>query len=168
MLKKCLLAFLAFGTAFGAYAGSVFTDGETCGGCRMIVKNYPGPKGVAEFADGTRKTYCSTRCFACNMARIKADPIASAAVKRLWVQETSAINWKLPHAGKDNLIDARGAWYVYGSSKKATMGRSLAPFADKAEAQAFAREFGGTVHTFDELTTEFLGCKKRKTQPSSR
>ena len=168
MLKKLSIALLSTCMMGAAFAGSAFSDGQMCGGCRMIVKNYPGPKGVIVKTDGKTLTYCSTRCFACNVARMKSDSMQATDIQSVLVQDASLIDWNQPHATQDHLIDARTAWFVYGSSKTAVMGRSLAPFADKAKAQAFARQFGGTIHTYEELTPQLLGCKKRASPPSAR
>lgn len=160
-MKKLLLATLAALATGSVFAQSVFVDNEICGGCRMIVKNYPGPKGVIVFEDGSDKTYCSSKCFACNVLRMKAEPNGMKNVKAVLVQDTAKIVWEQPHSGADELVDASKAWYVYGSSKRATMGRSLAPFADKAQAEAFVKEFGGALYTFDELTPELINCRKK-------
>jgi copper chaperone NosL len=49
------------------------------------------------------------------------------------------------------LIEAKKATYVVGSKKKGTMSKiSKYAFTTKAEAEKFAKEFGGTVMSFDE------------------
>ncbi len=46
-------------------------------------------------------------------------------------------------------IDVIKAWYVFGSSKPGTMSMtSKYAFGNKADAEKFAKEFGGKVMTF--------------------
>lgn len=73
-------------------------------------------------------------------------------------------DWEHPDA---TFIDAKTAWYVQGSSRKATMGKSLASFSTEEAAVAFRKEFGGTLYRWNDLTKEILGCKvpKKPTVP---
>lgn len=48
-------------------------------------------------------------------------------------------------------IDAKRAFYVQGSKVRGPMGDGLPAFADKPAAEAFAKESGGNVTTFDTL-----------------
>ncbi len=54
-------------------------------------------------------------------------------------------------------IDAREAWFVIGSEKKGAMGgKTLASFAQQADAEVFISEFGGKLYRFDDITIDVL------------
>jgi copper chaperone NosL len=62
--------------------------------------------------------------------------------------------WDAPNDGY--FIDARQAWYVVGSSKMGAMGKTLASFSAKTDADACATEFGGSVIDFDTVNYQSL------------
>ncbi|SFV63829.1 hypothetical protein MNB_SV-3-511 [hydrothermal vent metagenome] len=81
---------------------------------------------------GKIKQYCSLHCLAEAMAQ-------GEKVTNIQVVDTTTLKF----------IDAQKASYVVGSSKAATMSKvSKYAFADKADAQAFAKKFGGKVMPF--------------------
>jgi hypothetical protein len=84
---------------------------------------------------GKTEQYCSIHCLATAMK--KAPRVSNIKV----VDNTSL-----------KFIDAESAWYVFGSDKPGTMSStSKYGFAKKADAQAFAKKFGGEVKTFDDV-----------------
>lgn len=142
--------------AVGISAAPVLTDQDRCASCGMWITKYPGSKGALELVGGTVQKFCSARGSVCGMLDALR---AGRRVKVLWMHETSANDWKKPAA--DTMIDVRDAWFVYGSSMKAVMGPSLAPFADEKAAREFQKAYGGTIYRLGELTAEVLGCKAR-------
>lgn len=156
--KACLAACLC-AAAFSVSSAPVpYTDADQCSGCEMWITKYPGTKGQIELADGTILKFCSTRCMTCNLRRMEAE--GKHDIAHVWVHDAGKVDWKKPDDAIQ--IEARNAWFVVGSSQKATMGSSLAPFADKNEALAFQAKFGGTLQTFDDLNRDFLKCRKPK------
>ena len=54
------------------------------------------------------------------------------------------------------MIDARNAYFVHGSSRHGSMGPTLATFSTDTDAQAFAREHGGKVLRFADITADMV------------
>ena len=143
--------------AGAATNGSVaLTEKDQCASCGMWIQRYPGPKGEIVFEDGSNLKYCSARGMACEY--LKLDSAAQAKVKGLFAHNTQGNDWKKPDDAL--FIDAKTAWYVYGSSMKAVMGPSLAPFAQRRAAEQFQKQYGGKLYRFEDLTKEILGCKQ--------
>ena len=142
-------AVLAFA---GATAASVISDTDQCASCAMVIKKYPGPKGLIVLKDKTVQKFCSARGTACGYA----EAMKKTGVVHVFMHDAGAVDWKNPDDSK--LIDATKAWFVYGSKVKAVMGPSLAPFATREAAEAFQKKNGGKLMRFEELTPEALGC----------
>ncbi len=124
---------------------------DECHLCGMMITEFPGPKGeVYRKEDSSVKKFCSTR----DMLSYYLDPENKRNVSQLFVHDMSKMPW-----GKINdsyFIDAKKAWFVVGSSKMGAMGKTLASFSKKDDAQAFAKEFGGKVLAFKQITLENL------------
>ncbi len=85
--------------------------------------------------DGHTKQYCSIHC------AVMVKDLKKMDLKDIKVVDTKSLKF----------VDAKTAHYVIGSSKKGTMTMvSKYAFADKAAADAFAKENGGTVAGFKE------------------
>ncbi len=129
---------------------------DECHLCGMLITNFSGPKaelfrkGVTQ-ADGAQvKKFCSTR----DMFSFFLDPENKRNVTTIWVHDMSKTPWGAP---KDEyFIDAHQAWYVVGSKKTGAMGKTLASFSIKSDADAFAAEFGGNVIDFNSVTYQSL------------
>ena len=121
----------------------------------MWITKWPGPKAEIVMKSGNVYKFCSVKCMSCTIQRLGEN----ADMAGIWVNDAGATDWEHPEA---KFIDAKTAWYVQGSSRKATMGKSVAPFATKEAALAFQKEFGGTLYRWDDFTKEILGCKVPK------
>jgi copper chaperone NosL len=116
--------------------------------CQMLLIEHPGPKGqihldgVAEpiFFSQARDTIAYLRM-----------PEQSYPVLATYVSDMGAAeSWDQP--GRDNWIPAAEAFYVVGSSRVGGMGAPEAvPFGERAAADAFARDYGGSVLRLDEI-----------------
>lgn len=158
-LQKTSLA-----TAFALLAGLSFslqaeplsyTEKETCSGCGMVVSAWPGPKAQVRKEGTATTTFCSVRCMLCNtLDRLDLEELA------IRVHDAARVDWE--HPGEGVSIDAKKAWFVVGSRRRATMGASIAPFATKDEARLFQETWGGTLMAYDDLTRERLKCPKKK------
>jgi nitrous oxide reductase accessory protein NosL len=85
--------------------------------------------------DGHTKQYCSIHC------AVMVKDLKKMDLKDIKVVDTNSLKF----------IDAETAHYVIGSNKKGTMTMvSKYAFADKSEAEAFAKENGGRVAGFKE------------------
>jgi copper chaperone NosL len=61
-----------------------------------------------------------------------------------------AKSWEQP--GRDNWILAANAYYVVGSSRVGGMGApEMVPFGKREAADAFVREYGGSIRRLDEI-----------------
>lgn len=129
---------------------------DECHLCGMLISNFSGPKaelfrkGITQ-ADGDQvKKFCSTR----DMFSFYLDPENKRNVTTILVHDMSKAPWDAPNDGY--FIDARQAWYVVGSSKMGAMGKTLASFSAKTDADAFATEFGGSVIDFSAVSYQSL------------
>lgn len=124
---------------------------DECHLCGMIIEGFAGPKGALNHkTDDVVRKFCSTQ----DMFTYYLDPENKRNVASLLVHDMSQVPWDSP---KDELfIDAKNAWYVFGSSKKGAMGSTLASFAEKTVAVEFAAQYGGELLTFEQITLEKL------------
>jgi copper chaperone NosL len=126
-------------------------DHDRCHLCGMMITKYPGPKGQVILNDGeTRPRFCSSR----DMFNYVLQPENGRRTLALFVHDMGATNWETPDDSA--FIDAKSAFYVYGTSKKAVMGPAVAPFASREAAEKFAADFGGRVLGFDDISLELL------------
>ncbi len=124
---------------------------DECHLCGMIISNYPGPKGetYSKSSDSVNK-FCSTR----DLFSFVLQPENTRQVKEIYVHDTCKTPWQRPE--DEYFIDAREAWYVIGSEKTGAMGKTLASFGKKADAEVFIGEFGGKLYSFEEITIDVL------------
>ena len=124
---------------------------DECHLCGMIISNYPGPKGETyNKSSDTVNKFCSTR----DLFSFVLQPENTRQVKEIYVHDMSKTPWQRPE--DEYFIDAREAWYVIGSEKKGAMGKTLASFGQKADAEVFIKEFGGKLYSFEEITIDVL------------
>lgn len=158
-MKHAIMAALAAFAVAGAAqaAGDLgtkpITDKDQCHACDMWITKYPGPKGEIVMKNGNVYKFCASKCMLCTLQRLgENDQIAG-----IYVHDVSKTDWEKP--SDDAFIDAKKAWFVGGSSRKATMGKSFAPLPTKKLAVEFQKKYGGEIYTYDQLTKEILGCK---------
>ena len=60
------------------------------------------------------------------------------------------------HTAADTFGDAREMTYVVESGVAGGMGRDLLPFSERADADSFVDEHGGSTVQFDDVTSEWL------------
>ncbi len=125
---------------------------DECHLCGMLITRFDGPKGELfrkEQGDNTFK-FCSTR----DMFSYYLDPENQRNVAQMFVHDMSKMPWGT--INDDHFIDAKTAWYVSGSEKTGAMGKTLASFSQQTDAQAFAKEFGGKVIAFKDISLDIL------------
>lgn len=127
-------------------------DSDECHLCGMLIKHFDGPKGEAFRKEQGSKVFkfCSTR----DLFSYYLDPENKRNVSQMMVHDMSKMPWG--SINDEHFIDAKTAWYVSGSSQKGAMGSTLASFSKEADAKAFAKEFGGNVLHFNDITIEVL------------
>lgn len=124
---------------------------DECHLCGMLISRFDGPKGqlfrqgVSEDESNTVKKFCSTR----DMFSFYLDPEHQRNVTTMLVHDMSKMPWHQPNG--DYFIDARQAWFVINSRQNGAMGKTLASFSTKTDAQAFSEEFGGEVIAFEQI-----------------
>jgi copper chaperone NosL len=116
----------------------------------MLLADYPGPKAQIHYADRPEPDFF---CDTVEMFAIFLKPEQVRPVRALLVQDMGKADWAEP---RGNWIDAKSAWYVHGSSRHGSMGPTIASFALEADAQRFAREHGGKVLAFADVTPDMV------------
>lgn len=119
--------------------------GTSCSLDGMLLADYPGPKAQIHFAGQNEPEFF---CDTVEMFNIYLNPEQVRAVRGLFVQDMGKADWNEP---RDHWIDARQAFYVHGSSQRGSMGPTIASFADRADAEKFAAQYGGKVYAFAEI-----------------
>lgn len=125
--------------------------GDECHVCGMLITRFPGPKGEAfvQRREAPLK-FCSTR----DLFIWLRQPESAAIVEAVYVHDMGQAAWDSP--GLEHLIPAGSAWYVVGSRQRGAMGPTLASFADRTAADAFAKAHGGRVLGYDAVDLEML------------
>lgn len=126
-----------------------FEGGDECHLCGMLIANFEGPKGQAYF-DKKPVKFCSTK----DLMAYYLDEENTHRVEEIFVHDMAQSHWDKPNDA--HLINARKAWFVAGSSKNGAMGPTLATFKSQVAAEFFAKEFGGQVLAFDQITQAVL------------
>lgn len=149
-----LLALLALLAGCGAgrtpvpTAAAVHAD-DACAVCGMYLGDAPGPRGQAWIEGRPRPViFDSVRDF----FAWTLQPDHQIGVQALFVQDTARIDWQHPAGEGTTFIDARRAFYVAWQPLPGSMGPTFAPFPTRAAAEAFARQHGGAVLAFGEVT----------------
>ena len=127
---------------------------DECHLCGMLITRFDGPKGEIfrkETGDQVFK-FCSTR----DMFSYYLDPENKRNVAQMLVHDMSKMPWGSDSINDKYFIDAKTAWYVTGSEKTGAMGETLASFSQQSDAQAFAKEFGGKVISFADISYDAL------------
>jgi len=110
--------------------------GPSCKYCGMDRAKFAPSRMVVEFDDGTKLHACSLHCTAVDLAtQIDRAPVAI----------------QVADVGTQALVDAEKAVWVVGGNKPGVMTkRGKWAFAEKGAAEAFVKENGGTIVSFDD------------------
>jgi copper chaperone NosL len=122
--------------------------------CQMNLTEHPGPKAQVHLAGMPAPLFFSQVRDAIAYQRM---PEQSHAITAIYVNDMAvAPSWEAP--GIDNWLLAADAVFVVGSDAEGGMAApELVPFGDRAAAEAFAAERGGTILTLAEIPdTEVL------------
>ena len=124
---------------------------DECHLCGMIIVNFPGPKGETYTKTSTKvQKFCSTL----DLFSFLLDPEYQYQIKDVYVHDMGETPWQSPQDSE--FIDGRTAWYVVGSSQLGSMGKTLASFAIKRDAEKFKQKYGGKIYTFDDINMTML------------
>lgn len=125
------------------------TAGTSCTLDGMTLADFPGPKGQIHYARGNPDYFCDTM----EMFSIYLQPEQKKRITGIFTQDMAKTDWEKPQG---NWIDAKQAFYIFGSKKTGSMGPTLAAFARQQDAEKFAQEFGGQVLSFDQVTSDMV------------
>jgi len=129
------------------------TAGTSCELDGMLLADYPGPKAQIHYADAEHPA------FFCDTVELFNTLLAGEqvrAVRAVHVQDMGKADWNEP---KGHWIDAKTASYVLGSKREGSMGPTIASFATRADAENFAREYGGRVLGFGDVTLDMVDLR---------
>jgi copper chaperone NosL len=116
----------------------------------MLLADYPGPKAQVHFAGQDKPS------FFCDTVELFATLLAGEqvrAARAVYVQDMGQADWNAPQG---HWIDARSAVFVVGGKRHGSMGPTIGSFAQEADAQKFAAEYGGKVLRFAEITSAMV------------
>lgn len=149
LILLAIITFMSFGCSKKDEAtGPIEIDRSTsCSLDGMILMDYPGPKAQIHYDSGEPDFFCDTM----EMFSIYLRPEQKKRVAGIYTQDMGKTPWDKPTG---NWIDAKSAYYVYGSKKLGAMGPTIAAFARSEDAEAFAKEFGGKVLRFEQVTLD--------------
>lgn len=116
----------------------------------MLLADSPGPKAQIHYAGKPEPDFV---CNTADMFYIHLAPEELRKVSAIFVQDMAKADWDEP---RGHWIDAFDAWYVVGSSRRGSMGPTLASFANETDARSFAAEYGGTVAPYASVTLEMV------------
>lgn len=134
-------------------APHTLTDAAIGRYCGMMLTEHEGPKGQILLKGVDEPVWFSSARDTLAFTLLPEEPKDIAAI---YVTDMGAApSWAEP--GVDNWTDAKTASFVIGSDAQSGMGGAEAvPFADKAAAQAFARDHGGEVYAFDAVPPDAI------------
>ena len=128
--------------------------------CNMIVLDHIGPKGQVFLRSQAAPVWFSSVRDALAFTLLPEEPKHIAAI---YVNDMGAASWAAPEPG--TWIEAKAAVYVIGSAMRGGMGAQEAvPFAERAEAEAFAARHGGRVMAFAEIPRDYILSSDEPTQ----
>jgi copper chaperone NosL len=126
------------------------TQGTSCSLDGMLLSDYPGPKAQIHYAGQVEPDFF---CDTVEMFHVYLNPEQVRAVRALFVQDMGKADWENP---RDHWIDAKTAYYVYGSKREGSMGPTIGSFASKEDAVKFAARYGGKVYRFTDITPDMV------------
>ncbi len=116
----------------------------------MLLADYGGPKAQVHYAGQEHPA------FFCDTVELFNTLLAGEqvrAVQMVYVQDMGQADWDHPEG---HWIDAKTAFYVVGSSRHGSMGKTIASFAQEDAAQKFATEYGGKVYPFSGIQLDMV------------
>ncbi len=134
----------------GATAAVEIDRGTSCALDGMLLADYPGPKAQIHYTGRPEPDFF---CDTVEMFHVHLNPEIIQPVQAIFVQDMGKADWDEP---RGHWIDARTAWYVHGSSRRGSMGPTIASFGSEADAAKFAEQFGGEPGRFSDITADMV------------
>jgi len=123
--------------------------GTACAVDGMLLEDFPGPKAQIHYDGSGPEFFCDTLEMLSSLLRPEQQRHVLAAM----TQDMAHADWKKPVG---HWIDARGAFYVLGGDLKGSMGPTAASFAQRSDADAFAKQHGGKVYAYPEIKPDMV------------
>jgi copper chaperone NosL len=122
--------------AVGVWAQEDIKKHPSCKYCGMDRERFATSRVYIEYDDGSTEGLCSLHCTAVDLA--------------LHIDKTPKVIW-VGDFNTKKLVDGEKAVWVMGGNKPGVMTRRAKwAFEQKADAEKFIKENGGTLTTFDE------------------
>lgn len=122
----------------------------TCSLDGMLLADYPGPKAQIRYAGEAAPVFF---CDTVELFHALLRPEQVKAVQAVFVQDMGQADWNNP---RGHWIDAKSAFYVYGSQRKGSMGPTIAAFARQADADKFVSTYGGKIVGYAAVKPEMV------------
>ena len=132
-----------------AVAPIELTQETSCSLDGMTLLDFPGPKAQIQYSTGAPDFFCSTM----EMFSIYLQPEQKKRITGIFTQDMGKTDWNNP---KGNWFDAKNGFYVLDSKKFGAMGPTLGAFARREDAETFAKQHGGKVLQFNQVTIEMV------------
>lgn len=113
----------------------------------MILLDHLGPKAQIITKENEIYYFCDVKGF----FETWFDINSSLKIKSAFVQDFSGLTWG---SYKDKWIQAKNAWYVFGSKLQGAMGQAVVSFSSNESALVFTKENGGKVLSFDQINQD--------------
>lgn len=113
-----------------------------CPVCGMYPARYPEHHCQLSTADGTHHHFCSSQCLIHFTAAPEKYGEKAVKVKSVWMVPSPDFGYEY----------AMGLYYLVGSDMMGPMGREALAYRSKAAAESAAKEHGGRVLRFQDLT----------------
>ena len=124
-------------------------DDTACALDGMILGDFPGPKAQIHYDRGEPDFFCDTR----EMFSILLRPEQQKRIVAIYTQDMGKADWEQPDG---HWLDARSAFYVVDSPRRAAMGPTVPGFASAADAASYAKQHGGKVLPFANVTLDMV------------
>jgi len=147
------------------------TNGVACDVCGMIIEKHPGPDGQIFYRDRSPEGHDNPARFdslkQCFFPYYLEHQQRGWTATGLYVTDYSSVEYTLQteagetyissHPEADAFASAKELSYVVGSDIVGAMGPDFIPFSDRAEADDFAADYGGTVLAFADIDESVIG-----------
>lgn len=138
------------GPAQASLAALEIDASTTCELDGMLLADYPGPKGQIFYSGQDKPQFF---CDTVELLHTLLLPEQVKAVAAAYVQDMGKADWDKPQG---HWIDAKTALYVIGGKRHGSMGPTIGSFAAEADAQAFAKQWGGKLVRFVEIQPDMV------------
>lgn len=150
LMATTLLAACGQSSGPATVAPQEITRDTSCSLDGMLLADYPGPKAQIFYAGQAEPDFF---CDTVEMFHVYLTPEQVREVRGIFVQDMGKAAWDEPHG---HWIDAKSAYYVYGSKREGSMGPTIASFALEQDAAKFVAEYGGKVYRFADIQPDMV------------